>query len=74
MEEKLELSPEILEKIAGGSLTEGDLDEGDILYLNMFMSIYKARGCTMEGYIQQLLSQGCSDVAVAYVRANWDSV
>ena len=71
--EEMKLSKEDLIKATGGDLS-GDLNEGDILYLETFMQIYKARGCTMGGFIAQMTELGCGDAAVAYIQSRWNSI
>ena len=72
--EEMELSKEELHMIAAGDLHGGDLDEGDLLYLETFMMIYKARGTTMDGFIAQMVGLGCGDAAVSYIMSRWDSI
>ena len=68
----MKLNPEELKKISGGDLG-GELDISDIMYLEAFMAMFKARGYTMEGYIATY-GDSFGEAAVAYIQSRWDSV
>ena len=73
MKEEMKLSPEELKTITGGNLREGSLTEGDMLWLDVFIEGKKLTGHTMEDLLAELTRCGCSDQALGYVKAHWDS-
>ena len=66
-----ELPEELLEKVAGGSVFKGDLDDWDMDYLDACITDYKAYGVDLETTLRYMLKSNFSNEALWYVGTHW---
>ena len=72
MDEKLVLSMEELDKVAGGDFCGGELDKGDIALLNTFMILAKESGRSKEDFYESWKQCGASIETLTYIDAHWE--
>ena len=66
-----EIPREVLDAIAGGSCSGGELDAGDIATLFFFITLYKESGKSLDDCLRILGAAGYSNEALSFVASNW---
>ena len=66
-----ELPKELLDKVSGGSVFGGELDDWDMDYLDACISDYKDIGCSLEETLRYMAYCNLSNEALFYVGTHW---
>ena len=66
-----ELPRELLDKISGGSVFGGELDDWDMDYLDACIADYKNVGCSLEETLRYMAYCNLSNEAMFYVGTHW---
>ena len=69
--DSVELPEELLEKVAGGSVFDGNLNDWDTDYLDACIADYKAYGVDLETTLRYMLKSNFSNEALWYVGTHW---
>jgi hypothetical protein len=68
-----EIPSELLEKVSGGSVFGGELNDWDKDYLDLCISDYKAHGVDLERTLRYMMKSNFSNEALWYVGTHWDA-
>ena len=66
-----ELPKELLDKVSGGSVFGGELDDWDMDYLDTCINDYKNNGTTLEDALRYMAFCNLSNEALFYVGTHW---
>ena len=67
----IELPEELLEKVSGGSVFDGNLDDWDKDYLDACIASYKEYGVDLEKALRYMMKSNFSNEALWYVGTHW---
>ncbi len=69
--DSIELPEELLEKVSGGSVFDGNLDDWDKDYLDACIVAYKEHGVDLEKTLRYMMKSNFSNEALWYVGTHW---